>query len=218
MLGKAGFFLRKWMIPGYLRRIRGIKNIIKPSDKELSEAEQFYSHDQKENMEGYYIAATRFLSKIVHDTKQDGFNVVKSWKELTPKQKAGVRKTMADVGFMALVMIAYGVIAGDGDLDDDEIFLAYILRRQQSELTFFADPREAFKIAQTPTAAVGNLKSILKTLQFVAPWNWGERYKAGPYKGDLRITKAAMKLRPRFKGVEDFRTGLNFLNSAAGQQ
>ena len=56
MLGKMGFFLRKWMIPGYLRRFRGIQNSFKPSDAELKEADEFYSADQKNHMEGYYIS------------------------------------------------------------------------------------------------------------------------------------------------------------------
>ena len=214
MIGKMGFFLRKWMLPGYIRRFRGIKNTFKPADAELAEADEFYSHDQKENLEGYYIAATRFLSKIINDTRRDGFNVVKSWKELSSKQKAGVRKTMADVGFMVLAIVAYNLLAGDGDLDDDEVFLAYLLRRQQSELTFFANPVEAFKIAQTPTAAVGNLKNIVKTLNYVYPGNWGEKYESGPYSGDLKIYHMGKKLLPRFKNQEDFKQALDFLNSS----
>jgi hypothetical protein len=214
MLGKMGFFLRKWMMPGYIRRFRGFKNSFKAADTELAETDEFYSHDQKENLEGYYIAAVRFLSKVVKDTKTDGFNVIKSWKELTSKQKAGVRKTMADVGFMVLTIVAYNLLAGDGDLDDDEVFLAYLLRRQQSELTFFANPVEAFKIAQTPTAAVGNLKNIVKTLNYVYPGNWGEKYESGPYSGDLKIYHMGKKLLPRFKNTEDFRQALDFLNSS----
>ncbi|MBV1929357.1 MAG: hypothetical protein KUG81_07600, partial [Gammaproteobacteria bacterium] len=213
-LGKMGFFLRKWMIPGYLRRLRGIGNAFKPADAELAEADEFYSADQKQHLEGYYISTVRFLSKVVHDTKEDGFNVVKSWKELTPKQKAGVRKTLTDVGFMALSILAYGLLAGEDDeLDDDQIFLAYLIRRQQSELTFFANPVEAFKIAQTPTAAVGNLKQIFKTLNYATPWTWGERYKAGPYKDDLKLYHKAKRLTPRFKNIDDFRQSLEFLNT-----
>jgi hypothetical protein len=215
MLGKVGFFLRKWMLPGYTRRFRGFKNTFKPSDAELKDGDEFYSHDQKENLEGYYIASVRFLSKIAHDTKRDGFNVVKSWKGLTAKQKSGVKKTMADVGFMVLVMMAYNVLDGDDDdkFDDDKVLAAYLLRRQQSELTFYLNPVEAFKLAQTPTAAVGNFKNIIKTLYYVWPPNWSDKYEAGPYKGDLKLYHMSKKLVPRFKDTEDFKSALNFLNS-----
>ena len=213
MLGKMGFFLRKWMIPGYLRRFRGITTSFKPSDAELSEADLFYSADQKEHMEGYYISTARFLSKLINDAREDGINVAKSWKELTPKQRAGVRKTLADVAFMTMITIAYGILEGDGDIDDEDIFLAYLLRRQQSELTTFLNPVEAFKIAQTPTAAVGNFKQIFKTMNYMTPWTWGERYKVGPYKDELKLKHKAKKLLPRFKNIEDFRESLDFLRT-----
>jgi len=213
MLGKMAFFLRKWMIPGYLRRFRGIQNSFKPSDAELSEADEFYSADQKEHMEGYYISTLRFMSKLFSDTREDGLNIAKSWKEITPKQKAGIKKTMADVALMTAVMLAYGILEGDGDIDDEDIFLLYLLRRQQSELTTFANPIEAFKIAQTPTAAVGNLKQIFKTMNYMTPWSYGERYKVGPHKGDLKIFNKASRLLPRFKSIDDFRESLDYLRT-----
>lgn len=213
MLGKMGFFLRKWMIPGYLRRFRGIQNSFKPADAELSEADEFYSADQKEHMEGYYISTVRFLSKVISDTREDGINIAKSWKELTPKQQAGIRKTMMDVVLMTAVTLAYGIMEGDGDIDDEDIFLAYLLRRQQSELTTFANPVEAFKIAQTPTAAVGNLKQIFKTMNYMTPWAWGDRYKVGPYKDDLKLYHKAKRLLPRFKNNDDFKQSLDFLRT-----
>ena len=213
MLGKMGFFLRKWMIPGYLRRFKGIQNSFKPSDAELKESDEFYSADQKNHMEGYYISTVRFISKLVSDTREDGINISKSWKELTPKQQAGIRKTMMDVALMTAVTIAYGIMEGDGDIDDEDIFLAYLLRRQMSELTTFANPVEAFKIAQTPTAAVGNLKQIFKTMNYMTPWSWGDRYKVGPYKGDLKLYHKSKRLLPRFKNNEDFKQSLDFLRT-----
>ena len=88
-----------------------------------------------------------------------------------------------------------------------------MLRRQQSELTTFLNPVEAFKIAQTPTAAVGNFKQIFKTMNYMTPWTWGERYKVGPYKDELKLKHKAKKLLPRFKNIEDFRESLDFLRT-----
>jgi hypothetical protein len=212
MVGKMGFFLRKWMIPGFIRRYRGISNSFKPSDAELREQDEFYSQDQKNNMEGYYVSTARFVSKMINDAKEDQFNVIKSWGQLTTKQKSGVRKTMMDVGLMVSIGIAYSLLEGSMD-DDDEVFWYYVLRRQQSELTFFSDPTEAFKVAQTPTAAVGNLKQIMKTINYMRPSMWGEEYTNGKYKGDSKLFHAAKKLLPRFKNSEDFKQSLEFLTN-----
>lgn len=215
MLGKLGFFLRKWMIPGYLRRFRGAKNAFKPSDAELAEADEFYSADQKEHMEGYYVSAIRFLSKLISDTKENGINIAKSWKELTPKQQSGVRKTAMDVALMMSTVLAYGLLEGEGgDVDDEDVFWAYLLRRQQSELTTFANPIEAFKLFKTPTAAVGNLDNIFSTLNYMNPLssNWGARYETGKNKGDLKIKHKAGKLIPWPKNMDDFKVSLDYLN------
>lgn len=214
MLGKLGFFLRKWMISGVLRRYRGGSNAFKPSDAVLADADAFYNHDQKQYKEGYYISAVRFISKIVNDARQDRLSMSKSWKELTPAQKAGVRKTATDIAFMTMTFLAYGLLENaDGEIEDEDLFLAYLIRRQRSELRFFNDPMEFYKLAQTPTAATGNLGNIIKTLNYLYPSNWGERYEVGPYKGDLKLTHKAKKLKPRFKNMEDFREALDFINS-----
>ena len=149
---------------------------------------------------------------MINDAKEDQFNVIKSWGQLTTKQKSGVRKTMMDVGLMVSIGIAYSLLEGSMD-DDDEVFWYYVLRRQQSELTFFSDPTEAFKVAQTPTAAVGNLKQIMKTINYMRPSMWGEEYTNGKYKGDSKLFHAAKKLLPRFKNSEDFKQSLEFLTN-----
>lgn len=210
MLGKYGFFLRKWMIPGYIRRFRGVKNFYKASDTELSETEKFYNEDMKDDVEGYYVSAARFLSKIIKDAKEDQLSIVKSWKDLTPRQKAGVKKTLADLTLIAIVWTLSGMLEA-GDDEDEWIHLRYLLRRQESELANFINPIEAFKIAQTPTAATGNLKQIFKLIyQIGDPF---EKYQIGPYKGDFKMKHKAKKLLPRFKNPEDFKQALDFLNS-----
>ena len=210
VLGKVGFFLRKWMIPGYLRRYRGIGNFRKPLNADLDEDSIHYDPDQKANMEGYYVTSARFISGLIKDLRNQQFNLVNNWKELTPKQRGSIKKTMADVGFMASVSIAYALLEG-GMEDDDEVFWYFVLRRQQSELQFFLDPTEAFKIAQTPTAAVGNIKQIMKTLNYMRPSMWGEEYKVGPYKGDSKLFHTVKKMFPRVKNSEDYKQSLEFL-------
>lgn len=210
MLGKYGFFLRKWMIPGYIRRFRGAKNFYKASDTELSETEKFYNEDMKDDVEGYYVSAARFLSKIIKDAKEDQLSIIKSWKDLTPRQKAGVKKSLIDLSLIAIVYTLSGMLEA-GDDEDEWIKLRYLLRRQESELVNFINPIEAFKIAQTPTAATGNMKQIFKLIyQMGDPL---EQYKVGPYKGDFKMKHKLKKLAPRFKNEEDFKQALEFLNN-----
>lgn len=215
-LGKLAFFLRKWMIPGILRRWRGSNNLFKGISSELKEADEFYSRDQKNYLEGYYVTSFRFLSQIINNLKQDGVTISKTWKSLTPKQKAGIRKTGADLSLLSLIMVAFGALDGEED-DDDKIFLMYLLRRQQSEISFFWNPIEAIKIAQTPTAAMGNIKQIIRTVSYLMPQNWGEVYQQGYYKYQRKDLRALGRLVPRFKNLEDFRQGLKFMNSTVGQ-
>jgi hypothetical protein len=217
MLGKMGFFLRKWMIPGYLRRYRGIGNVLKPADADLGEAANHYSLDQKNYMEGYHVTSFRFLIKLKNDLKRDQFTLINSWNELTPKQRAGIRKSMIDLTFMLSVYAAHAILSAGID-DEDEVFWYYVLRRQQSELTFFSSPIEAYKIASTPTAAVGNIKSIIKVLDHItSPSKWGETYKHGERKGESKGLYKWRKLAPWPKGVEDFKQAYDFLNSSNTQ-
>jgi hypothetical protein len=216
-IGKLGFFLRKWMVPGYMRRYRGIKNIRKSLSDELKEDEKFYSSGEKSELEGYYVTAVRFLAKVAKDTREDSFNIIKTagnaWGEITPKQRAGIKKTMVDFALMGLVWALSSAL--DADDEDDEIIKSrYAIRRQLSELTTFANPIEALKIASTPTAAVGNLKQISKLIyQMGDPM---ERYKVGEYKDELKVLHAARKVLPRIKNDEDFKQGLDFMNTFTG--
>ena len=210
ILGKMGFFLRKWTIPLTLRRWRGITNSLEPAEKEV---DGFYSRDQKAHIEGYYVSALRFMAQIYVDVKQDGLTTNtfgRSYSKLDRRQKAGVRKTGFDIGVILLVMMATNLLEGDGD-DDDKILAMYLLRRQQSELTFFTNPLEALKIASTPTAAMGNFKNITKFLWQAMNDPKGV-YVSGDKKDQLKILSLGQKLFPRIKDLGELKDALKFLN------
>ena len=69
---------------------------------------------------------------------------------------------MTDIALMVSVYAAAAFLNAEADDDDDMVFWAYLMRRQQSELTFFISPPEMIKIGMTPTAAAGNLKNMTK--------------------------------------------------------
>lgn len=210
ILGKMVFFLRKWMEPGLLRRWRGVKNVLKNTD-DLSEVERYYSADQKENLEGYYATGLRFGINLIKALKEGRFELIKNLDNLSDKEKANLRKLGFEMGMIALTILAYAVL-DDEDDPDKNITMRYLLRRQQSELLFFSNPLEAFKIVSTPTAAVGNLKSILKVLDqlFTDP---REVYEQGPKKGENKLFDRMTRLAPRIKGEEEFKEGIKFLEN-----
>jgi hypothetical protein len=210
ILGKMVFFLRKWMEPGLLRRWRGAKNVLKNTD-DLSEVERYYSADQKENLEGYYATGLRFGINLVKALKEGRFELIKNFDNLSDKEKANLRKLLFEMSMIALTLLAYGAL-DDEDDPDKNITARYLLRRQQSELMFFSNPLEAFKIVSTPTAAVGNLKSILKVLDQVIT-DPRRVYEQGPKKDENVLLDRMTRLAPRIKGEEEFKEGLKFLNN-----
>ncbi len=81
-----------------------------------------------------------------------------------------------------------------------------------SEMTFFIDPRETYKIASTPTAGMGMIKNILKLMNQTIK-NPTERYKQGVNKGDLKINVFFKKLLPGVRDYEDVKKSLSFLDN-----
>jgi len=215
ILGKMAFFLRKWMIKLTLRRWRGVGNTFTAANDK--DAEMFYDRDQKSNIEGYYVSAFRFIAQIAKDIKQDSLKMAlgktqdgSSWSRLSSNQKAGVRKTVFDAAVIVIVVQALQALGEDDD--DDKVLAKYLLRRQQSELTFFINPVEALKLASTPTAAMGNMKNISRLLwQLISEPN--ARYKSGWKKDELKRTYMLKKLFPKIKTLEELKDASKFLNS-----
>lgn len=205
IVGKMAFFLRKWMIPLTLRRWRGITNMFTPAEKEV---EGFYNRDQKANIEGYYVSASRFITQIVSDLRYEKFSISTSYNKLDRRQKAGVRKTGFDVTLILLTMAALGALEG-GEPDDD-ILAIYLLSRQKSELTFFTNPMEAMKIASTPTAAVGNLKNIARLIYQLTHDPSG-KYISGSKKDQLKVAHMVTKLFPNIKNLDELKDATKFL-------
>ena len=216
-MGKLLFFLRKWMIPGTLRRWRGLTSAHKDVD-DLREVDTFYSQDAKANLEGYYVTAARFIINTLPKAfKEMNIEIIKTRvSEMTPREKANIRKVITELSLIAIGWTAYMAL-DDEDDDDKNVFAKYILRRQISELSFFLNPTESFKIASTPTAAVGTVKNILKTMVQVAPNNITEVYEQGPHKGENKAWRNTKQLIPlmNIKDTEEFKQSLKFLNNMA---
>lgn len=210
--GKLTFFLRKWVEEGYFRRWRGTGTMFKKSE-DMQDADRFYSQDAKDNREGYYVSAMRFMSRVVAPAiRQMNIEVIKKGAgNLSTHEKANLKKVVMELMIISVSILAYMSFEDD----EDEVLQKYILRRQLSELTFFMAPPEAIKVVSTPTASVGTLRNIMKVMtQAMNPY---ETYQQGPHKGRNKWRVAMLKAFPITSQTnKDIKSSLDFLNNSSG--
>lgn len=200
--GKFGFMLRKWMIVGTQRRWRGLRHALKDSDH-FSEKDIPYSRILEEDVEGYYTTSVRFMREVGSELLRLKFGIVTGkWNELTDKEQGNIRKTIIDASTLTLTIIAANLLAGlakDADDEDKEFYysMAYIFRRHYSEVSFYANPVEGFKLLQTPAASVS---MIDKTFRLISQLTTDptERYQRGARKGQLKINRKFKQVVPIF--------------------
>ena len=196
--GKFIFMLRKWMIVGVQRRWRGARYIL---NKERSDDDKNFSDILDKDMEGYYTTTLRFLKNVSSDLKTLEFSMISGkWDELSDSERANVKKTIVDLSMVVLALTASTILAGlaeSADDDDKELYytLAYITRRHYSEISFYANPLEGYRILQTPAAS---MSMVQRTGDFISQLLFGptERYVKGPRKGELKLEKRTKALFP----------------------
>jgi hypothetical protein len=208
--GKLLYFLRKWVEEGYFRRWRGTGTIFKKHE-DLQDADRFYSQDAKGDREGYYVTATRFVSRVLlPGIRQMNLELIKKGAgNLNAHEKANIRKLAFELGSILLMVLAYASMDDD---DDETLMTRYLMRRQIAELSFFMMPTEAVKIASTPTAAIGTVKRISQA--FVQAFDPGASYEAGANKGRSKLWVKMLKTMPITSQTErDVKSALSFMES-----
>lgn len=210
--GKLTFFLRKWVEEGYFRRWRGTATIWKKHE-DMTDADRFYSQDAKDNREGYYVTATRFVRRVLMPGLiQMNLDIIKKGAgNLSTHEKANLKKIMMEIFMIGITVLAYASMDDD---DDDEVVRRYLLRRSIAELTFFMNPPETIKIISTPTASVGTLKRLMQL--FTQVFDPYETYQQGVHKGRSKLTVKALKAFPITSQTErDVKSSLDFLNTVS---
>jgi len=200
VVGKFAFLLRKWLVVGTQRRWRGINTITK-DPKFRTEDDVSFNNILEQNMEGYYSTTARFLWQMKKDIATLQFGIVKgNWNELTDVERANVRKTIIDISTMILFYLAgtllAGLAKGVDDDDDKEMYytMAYMFRRHYSEIAFFSDPTEAYRIMQTPSASLSMLQKSGNVLtQLFKPT---EHYQRGIHKDKNKLLIKMSKTLP----------------------
>ena len=93
-------------------------------------------------------------------------------------------------------MILYSIVKGFADDDDDKFIdnIAYQLYRLRTDMGFYTNPRDAFKIIQSPFPSTSAIKSFTSLIETVM--NPLDRYERGPWKDHLKLEKRMYDLLP----------------------
>ena len=213
--GSQAFMFRKWLIPGVLRRFRGIENITISEDK-MKNAEydmEFFSEDLQNFEEGYYYTTLRYALNVIRGAKDKTQTAAMVWNSLSDQQRKNVHKTFIDAIIMAGMYVSYMVLKGLGsDADDDDptkrfiLFGAFVARRLYAEQAFYRSPMEFYKLMRSPAAALTHTENIFKLFNQVMPgydmddrglyWKALDEYSTGRRKGESVLKYKVFKVSP----------------------
>ena len=207
VIGKLVFMLRKWLLRGFDRRWRGAyKSLVNKED--LRPEDRFFSEDLMAYQEGTYTTAIRFINYMFNTHKSLTWTLLSSeYSQLTAHEKGNIKRTIAELGFMLLSLLAaYGLKALGEDAEDEEsqnllYFGAFAFRRLHMELSTFLNPFEAFQMIRSPTAALNILENMGKLLAqlFTDPF---AEYERGIRKGELKLWKKTKDVLPILNNVD----------------
>lgn len=224
--GKLLFYLKKWMLPGVQRRWRGGEYLFKDLDSNL-EDRAMYSQFSEEFKEGTYVSGIRYLAKLWKHGKFMQTEIYsQEWNKLTDTEKANIKSAVAELltAVTSLVGALLTIKAVDGAEDEEEerrlYALAYLLRRQYSELAMYTPVGafgEGLRLVSDPSAVMSTLSLIHRS--FVQIFEDGfnlspERYERGQFKGDSKTYVNLQKLfNPFFKQfvAKDIKQSYGFL-------
>jgi hypothetical protein len=200
---------RKYLLPGFYRRWRGMYYVRHDADK-LTDNQQYYSLETREFQEGTYTSFVRFfLRTVVKGITELKLEIMTNdWNKLTDSEKANIHKTIRELSLTVLTMISslmLALSAKDEPDDEDREFLyvlAYIFRRQESELMQYYSPSDTLKIFRTPFVALSTLEKTSGFIQQVMPWNIDEQYMTGDRRGQYKAWIKLKKLVPVISQTE----------------
>jgi len=178
---------RKFVPPGYKKRFKS------------------YGIDQELGLatEGTY--RTFFNTLITQHQDLLKFMFLKE-NELSDLQKANIKRTLTEMAAILSISILAMMLGGSPDdpqrykkMSYAQKFLVYQLYRQKSELLFYINPIEAFKIIKNPSAAQTKFEQAGKFIDLLFltwdPHKLIYHRKSGPWvKGDSKTKAAGLKI------------------------
>ena len=186
-IGRMGLMFRKWIKPSINRRYGSIR----------------YNFDLEDWEEGFYRTSGRFFLQLIQDLKRGQLDIVASYGNLDPVEKANLLRFATEVGQFIVVCAAFAILKDVKDKDDDDGTLAkswwfnqllYQTRRLESEIgsQMIINPQmiqEAFNILKSPAACVSTWEGVTNLAQLMVPSNYTKVLQTGRYKGHTKAYK-----------------------------
>lgn len=181
-IGRMGMMFRKWIKPSLNRRFKSAT----------------YNYDLQAWTEGYYNTTGRFMLQLARDLRETQFNIAARWNELTPTEKANIRRALTEVSHFLAIAMVIGLIEWSDDKDRPWLvrMAEYQARRLYTELGALIPGKsmisEGLKIIKSPAAGVNTVENILDLLGLMNPMNYevfaGEEaiLQSGRYKEESR--------------------------------
>lgn len=184
-VGRMGIMFRKWIKPSLNRRFKSAS----------------YNYDLQAWTEGYYNTTERFLLQIAKELRNGQFTLAADWKNLTPTEKANIKRAATEVGHFLAVALVLGLMDWSDDKDRPWLvqMAEYQARRLYTELgVMIPGPQmigEGLRIANSPAAGINTLEDALNLVGLMNPFNYevfaGEDaiIQSGRYKGESKATR-----------------------------
>lgn len=216
--GPLIFLFRRYLIPMGVSRLRGMAYSYKDKS-DLTEDHTKFSYALQEFEEGTYTTLLRYMFRKFRDMKYYLLNlnnesrdsIESAWDGLSDYEKHNIKRAVTELVMTwgILPISAQFVAAAAADADDEYLFfLAYQLRRLDTELSQYRSIEESFKVIRSPIPSarlIETTSSIL--LQVMSPWQWhtlDDVYEKGLNKDQNKLKVKALKQMPALK--EFYRT------------
>lgn len=179
-IGRMGMMFRKWIKPSLNRRFKSAT----------------YNYDLDAWTEGYYRTSGRFLLQLARDLRETQFNLAARWGELTPTEKANIRRALTETGHFLAVMAIIGLIEWSDDKDRPWLvrMTEYQARRLYTELGALIPGKsmvsEGLKIIKSPAAGINTIENMLDLTKLLNPWNYMDELQSGRYEGHSTAYKS----------------------------
>lgn len=179
-IGRMGMMFRKWIKPSLNRRFKSAT----------------YNYDLDAWTEGYYRTSGRFLLQLARDLRETQFNLAARWGELTPTEKANIRRALTETGHFLAVMAIIGLIEWSDDKDRPWLvrMTEYQARRLYTELGVLIPGKsmvsEGLKIIKSPAAGINTIEDMLDLTELLNPWNYMDELQSGRYEGHSTAYKS----------------------------
>jgi hypothetical protein len=202
-LGKLTMLYRKYLVPMGVARLRGISSAVTHRDN-LTEKELNFSYALQEYEEGTYVSLIRYIKTVLTDQKRD-LTGLTNWNSLSDYERHNIGRAVKELviawGVLPLATMLIGAAADDAD-DEVLFFIAYQLRRLQTEISAYHNPSETFKMLKSPIPSLRLLETTIDIIGSVLnPWEWSEKYESGHLKGRNKLATKIQKQFPGTKGA-----------------